>query len=75
MSNKYEDKDQKIKEKVTAHLANGCYDEVNINNDQFTSKNYHFVDYKLMASPTHQRDNIKKAYFNSQEKDQNIIFS
>ena len=77
MSNKYDGNDQKTKDKVTAHLAYSK-DEQEINekdlkNGQLSSDDYQFIKYNLIATPSYQKQNLPKAYF--ENKDQKIIFS
>jgi hypothetical protein len=74
MSNKYKDASNQDQKRVTAHLGSKR-DGTNNNNDQFSSQQYKFMQYQLLATPKHQKDNLKKAYFTNPDKDQNIIFS
>ena len=74
MSNKYKDASNQDQKSVTAHLGSKR-DGTNNNNDQFSSHQYKFMQYQLLATPQHQKDNLKKAYFTNLDKDQSIIFS
>jgi hypothetical protein len=84
MSNTYKNKDQEIKDKVTAHLAcNNDRQMVNvdnyssdINDDKFSSNNYQFTRYSLMTTPEYQQKKMTEAYFDqTKEPNQKITFS
>jgi hypothetical protein len=81
---KYQGKDQKTIDKVTAHLAYNKNEQmVNndnssnvINNNKFSSNDYQFTRYSLKATSDYQIKKMTEAYFDQTKKpDQKITFS
>jgi hypothetical protein len=77
---KYQGKDQKTKDKVTAHLVTPkdekALDYDDFKDGQLSSNDYQFTKYSLMATPSYQQIVLNKAYFDqTKEPDQKITFS
>jgi hypothetical protein len=77
---KYQDKDQKTKNKVTAHLATTkdgkAVDYADFKDGQLPSDSYEFTRYSFMATPSYQKQKMIEAYFDqTKEPDQKIVFS
>ena len=77
MSNKYKGSDQKTKDKVTAHLSynkdNQKMNDNDFKNKQFLPNDNQFIEYNFIATPTYQKQNLFKAYFENEK--QKITFS
>jgi hypothetical protein len=80
MCAKYQGKDQKTIDKVTAHLATTkdgkAVDYTDFKDGQLPSDSFQFTRYSLMTTPSYQRVILNKAYFDqTKEPDQKITFS